>query len=89
MIQTFIPKDDSKLPDNYSVDVHYIDGHSDSFEIATHVIKEGILMFMTKEDFMNWIPLSAIKRVEFDKRWSKIIAINEKHEKDAASKANS
>jgi len=38
---------------------------------------DGILEFVTHEDKWCWIPLANIQRLEFDKNFSKIIAIHE------------
>lgn len=37
----FVPKEDSKLPDSYTLTVHYLDGRpSESFECASHKLIE-------------------------------------------------
>ena len=85
MIQAFIPKEDPRLPDHYGIEVSYIDGHTTAFEIASHRLGPQILEFVTKDDFWNWVPIAAIKRIEFDKRFSTIIALKAK--KDAEDKS--
>lgn len=73
----FIPKEHQDLPDNYSMTIYYVNGKKDNFEMAQHRLEEktGLLEFATKDDLWNWIPLSSIQRVEFDKNFSKIVAI--------------
>jgi hypothetical protein len=73
----FIPKDDQRLPDHYGIEISYIDGKVAAFEIASHRLGDKVLEFVTKDDFWNWVPLTAVKRVEFDKRFSAIIALKE------------
>lgn len=78
---SFLPfKKEADLPDNYGVKLFYLNGNKDEFELASHRIDNELKMFefVTKDDFWNWIPLSSIARVEFDKRFSKIVAEKEK-----------
>lgn len=74
----FIPKAYPDLPDNYGVKIVYASGNTESFEIASHRLNGGLFEFATKDDLWNWIPMSSVARVEFDKRFSKIMAIKEK-----------
>ena len=75
-MRPFIPKE-YDLPDAYGLKIFYVNGRVDEFEIASHnVLKEfQNLEFVTKEDVWNWVPLTSILRVEFDKRFSKIVAV--------------
>ena len=82
-VMPFIQKDNDRLPDNYGIEISYLDGKIASFEIASHRLGPQILEFVTNDDFWNWVPLTAIKRVEFDKRFSQIIAIKEKMANEA------
>lgn len=77
-VMAFIPKEDDKLPENYGLTVSFLDGKTDEFEVASHRLGEKVFEFVTKEDVWNWVPLTAVKRIEFDKRFSQIIAIKEK-----------
>ncbi|HOX21866.1 MAG TPA: hypothetical protein PLL10_00250 [Elusimicrobiales bacterium] len=76
----FVPKDDYELPDSYGIKVSYVSGGSEEFELASHAFNKdtGLLEFWTKEDKCCWIPLSSVKRLEFDKRFSKIMEIKAK-----------
>jgi hypothetical protein len=40
------------------------------------------LEYVTKDDLWGWVPISSIQRLEFDKRFSKIIAIKNKQENE-------
>jgi len=55
-------------------------GKEESFEIASHRLNNGLFEFVTKDDIWNWIVMDNIKRIEFDKRFSKIIVIKEKND---------
>lgn len=76
----FIPKLFQDMPDNYGIKVFYVSGKEENFEIAEHNLNKdtGTLEFVTKDDLWNWIPISSIQRLEFDKRFSKIIDYKEK-----------
>lgn len=43
------------------------------------------LEYLTKEDLWGWIPISSIQRLEFDKDFSKIVAIKEERERKRRS----
>lgn len=79
-IKTFIPKDDRELPDSYGATIFYIDGRSEEFRIANHNLSEDKLFFefATDEDEWNWIEMSNVKRIKWDKDFSKMIAIKHK-----------
>lgn len=76
----FIPKEDPEIPDHYGMKVLYVNGKMEEFELAQHLLNEKTLSieFATKDDLWNWIPLSSIQRLEFDKRMSKIVALKSK-----------
>lgn len=76
----FVPKQDQDIPDSYSMIVHFNDGKKCEFDVASHrlVMESRMIEFVTKDDQWNWVPLIAVHRIEFDKRFSKIIAINNK-----------
>lgn len=79
-VRPFIPKDNQDLPDNYGVKIYYIDGKTEEFELADHkrIDALGMFEFMTKDDIFHWIPLQNVKRLEFDKRFSKMVEIKRK-----------
>lgn len=84
---SFIKKE-AKVPDNYGIKVYYIDGKEEEFEVANRRLHNGVYEFVTKEDVWNIIPVSAIKRIEYDKRYSQVIAEYERlaKEKEEADK---
>ncbi len=79
-IKTFLPKENHDLPDNYGLKIFYVTGKSEEFEIAQHNLNKecGMLEFATKDDLWNWVPLSSVLRIEYDKRLSQIIALRDK-----------
>ena len=73
-------KDVQDLPDHYGMRVEYLTGKSDEFEIVNHAISNEVLMFMSKSETINWIPISSILKVEFDKRLIKIMELKSKND---------
>lgn len=71
----FIPKEVQGLPDHYGMKVEYLTGKTDEFELVNHSIGNDLLTFMTKQEIINWVPVSSILRVEFDKRLTKIMEL--------------
>lgn len=78
-----VQKEDQELPDAYEIKVYFRNGHSESFEIASHVYQEkpSRLEFVTHENKWNVILWDVISRVEFDKRFSKMMEIASKKNK--------
>jgi hypothetical protein len=76
----FIPKQNQALPDAYGVIILYVNGQKEVFEVASHNLNKDThtFEFVTKDDIWNWIPLSSVQHIEFDKRFSKIIDLKEK-----------
>lgn len=74
----FLPKEHRDLPNHYGVTIQYITGTRETFELASHRVLEATksLEFVTKDDCWNLVPLTGVQRIEFDKRFSKIIAIH-------------
>jgi len=79
----FLKKDDNRMPNNYAMTVEYLDGSSDTFELASHHLGQNILEFITKDDIIHWVRLETIKKVNFDKRFSKIVHIKQEKEREA------
>lgn len=76
----FIPKQNQVLPDAYGITIAYVNGQKEAFEAASHNLNKdtNVFEFTTKDDLWSWVPLSSVQRLEFDKRFSKIIAEKEK-----------
>ena len=68
----YLPKVNQNLPDNYGVKIYYVTGKIETFEPASHNFNKssGLFEFATKEDIWNWVPMSSVQRLEFDKRFS-------------------
>ncbi len=72
-----LQKDHSDLPDHYGIKFWYITGGEETFEVANHFpITKDYFEFWSKDNKLNLIPLSSIKRLEFDKEFSKIVEID-------------
>ena len=81
-VKPFIPKQDQELPDNYGVKICYVSLPCEEFEIASHRLNDGLFEFETKDDLWNWVPMTSVARIEFDKRFSKIMAVKEKRDRN-------
>lgn len=80
MIAPYIPKEDPEIPDFYTVKVFYHDGSSEEFSGHHIFVKETQSYdFVTKEDEWYNIPLTSIRKLKFDKNFSKLIAIKQKN----------
>jgi len=87
-VKLFIPKQNQDIPDWYSFKIYYLDGKSDDFEGIVRINDNNrMLDIVTKDDIWHWIPLDAIKRIEFDKQFSKLVEITTKLEQEARAKA--
>jgi hypothetical protein len=84
-MRPFIPKQDPEMPDHYGIEVHYLDGKMEEFEIVNHNLgdKHGVMSMLTKDDQVQWIPMISVKRVLFDKRFTKVMEIRRKQEEEA------
>ncbi|HCU26118.1 MAG TPA: hypothetical protein DF383_13970, partial [Deltaproteobacteria bacterium] len=65
----FLSKEDPEIPDSYSVSFLYVNGKKEDFELAQHQLNPslGVMEFVTSEDLWNWVPLSSLQRLTFDK----------------------
>ena len=88
MFRPFLKKDNQELPDSYSFTIHYLDGSKEEFEAASHKLGDKLFEFVTKDDLIHWTTITSIKRIEFDKQFSKIVAIKGKMAEKAAEKEN-
>jgi hypothetical protein len=87
MFIPFLKKDNQELPDSYTFTIHYLDGSKEEFEAASHTLSDKLFEFVTKDNLISWTVVSSIKRIEFDKQFSKIVAIKGKMAQQAAEKA--
>jgi hypothetical protein len=79
-------KEDQDLPDTFTAKIYYVTGKADELELAfMSQINNGVLEVVTKDDIWSWIFVNNVQRIEFDKNFSKIIAINEKKRAEKAA----
>jgi len=73
----FIPKDHPDIPNNYGLKVSYLTGKIEEYELVSHLIhpETSLFQFSTKEELIYWVPLSSVTKIEFDKRFSKMMEI--------------
>lgn len=78
----YLPKEHPDIPDSYGIKVFYLSGKIDEFELASHKLNSQTLIFefVTKEDIWHWVPMANVCNIEFDNRFSKLIALKEKSE---------
>jgi hypothetical protein len=76
-VHPFIKKDHPAIPDSYGIKILYLDGSSEDALVAQHrFLKDtNIFEFVTKDDFWTVVPFSAIKKILFDKSFSKIVEL--------------
>jgi hypothetical protein len=76
-VHPFIKKEHPEIPDSYGLKILYLDGTSEEASIAHHKILSGLGVFeyVTTDDLWNLIPISSIKKVSFDKNFSKLMAL--------------
>lgn len=79
-------KENPDLPDFYGVKIAYVTSRSEEFEIVSHRFYKELSMFevVTKND--QWInfPLHNITKIEFDKNFSKLVALKEEEKKEVS-----
>jgi len=76
-----LPKEDPGIPDSYKIKITYITGRTEEYDVASQYPinpQMQILEFWTAEDLNVWIELRNVVKIEYDKNWSKMIAIREK-----------
>lgn len=74
---------DQEMPDSYVIRVYFYDGSMEDFETASHGIQNGFLEIVTKTDLWRVIPMEAVKKIEFDKNFSKALSIRNKQKIEA------
>jgi len=78
-----LAKEHPDIPDCYGIKIVYITGGDDKFEVVKHFpIKDGFIEFWDTDEQLHLIPISSIKNLTFDKRWTKLIELNAKREKN-------
>lgn len=87
-IAPFIPKEHSELPDQYGMKIHFLTGGFEDIEAVKHRIypETQLVEYLTKEDEYELVPIASIKKIKFDKRFSKIIQLREENSRKAEEK---
>lgn len=76
----FIPKENPDVPDHWKMKINYITGKQEDFDVVKQEIQKEILMFMTKDELINWVPVSSILRIEFNKDFTRTLEGTIKHD---------
>jgi hypothetical protein len=79
-VRSFIPKDNQEMPDSYNVKIYYITGKTDDFCVVSlfPIPQTQTIEIWLKDDLMLLIPIQSILKIEYDKKWSKIVEISKK-----------
>lgn len=67
-----VVKEDMRLPDYFVITITYHDKSEDEFKCVSHVIKNDLIEMFTSESLFQVIPLNAVRRLQFDKNFTKI-----------------
>ena len=80
VIHPFIKKEHPEIPDAYAVKIFYLDGKMEEFNVAQHraLTEISMLELVSNDDVWFLVPFSSIKKIEFDKNFSKIMDIKQK-----------
>lgn len=77
MFKPWIKKDNHALPDFYNITIEFLDGTSEEYKIASHKMLDKGCELVLFEDTFTFIPWGAIKTMNFDKNFSKIVHLRE------------
>lgn len=77
----FLPKKDQRLPDSYEVKIEFLDGTDKNYKLAAHRYMDQGIELVLFDDLFTFVPWSGIKTLNFDKQFSKIIALKEERDK--------
>ncbi len=65
-------KEDNRLPDYFLITIIYHDKSEDEFKAVSHMIKNDLIEIFTSDSLFQVIPLNAVRRLSFDKNFTKI-----------------
>lgn len=65
-------KEDSRLPDYFGITITYHDKSEDEFKAISHVTKNDMIEIFTTENTFIVIPVNAIRKIMFDKNFTKL-----------------
>lgn len=79
----FVKKQNDSLPDYYGIKIIYLNGETREFEgIHFPAIEKGVIEILTKDDRWHLIPLSSILTIDFDKKFSQVVATRQQMMKE-------
>jgi len=74
-----LPKEHNEIPDYYGIRIDHIDGKVSEYQGSHSMVLNGAaIQICTFEDEWVLIPMANIRKVSFDKNFSKLIAVKEK-----------
>ncbi len=76
-IRPFIKKQHPDIPDIYGITLFYLDGTKEELKIASHAFLKDTKFFeyVTEDDFWSVVPFDSLKKISFDKNFSKMLAL--------------
>lgn len=75
-MKPFIIKDDQRIPDAYGIKITYIDGKVEEYK-GSHGYHNDIIGLCTFEDLWIDVPMGYVRKIEFDKDFSRLVAIKQ------------
>lgn len=77
-------KDHPDMPDSYSVDITFLSGKKETYEVVSSVIKDLSFEIMMSNGKLRAYNFSSISHVDFDDRFIKIIELKREQERKKA-----
>lgn len=65
-------KEDMRLPDYFVITITYHDKSEDEFKAVSHMFKNELIEIFTSESLFQVVPVNAIRKISFDKNFTKI-----------------
>lgn len=95
MNTALLNKSNPNLPDYFGITINYLTGKSESLEVVSCIYYERLTNnkghltaehydsyeIWTKDDFMKIVPRASIESIDYDKNWSKIVALRNEENK--------
>lgn len=82
-----LAKEHQDIPDSFIMKIHYVTGKMEEFEVSERGgVELGAITFVTKDDIWHTVVIQNVLRIEYDKSYSKLVAIRQEEMRNAAQK---
>lgn len=81
MNNIIIPKENNNIPDSWGITIKYYDGTKEEFKVVTSAYHSGVFSFVTYEDTWHDRVVDKIKGVDYDKDFSRFMALKKENKK--------